>query len=78
MAGNVYIICMGSSKDFKNHLAEQGLTHLAARLSAETGYKFSAQQLNHWKTRGVPYRWVDIVSQISELPKETLRVDDPK
>jgi hypothetical protein len=68
---------MGCSKDVKEFIVKNGLTNLAAQLSDSTGEKFSAQQINHWKTRGVPYRWLDIVAKISCLPKEKLRANSP-
>ena len=59
--------------DIKEYIIANGLTELAVTLGIETGERFSAQQINHWKTRGVPYRWLDIVAKVSQLPKERLR-----
>ena len=59
--------------DIREYIIANGPTDLAARLSNACGQKFSAQQINHWKARGVPYRWLDIVAEVSRLPKEQLR-----
>jgi len=59
--------------DVKAFINETGLTNLAIRLSEKTGNTFSAQQLNHWKRRGVPYKWQDTFTELSGIPKDMLK-----
>lgn len=60
-------------KDVKIFIEEFGLTNLAHALSEATGSKFSAQQINHWRQRGIPYRWQDIFTELSGIPKHKLK-----
>jgi len=36
-----------------------GSTQVAKRMSERTGSKFYPQLIQHWKNRGVPYKWKD-------------------
>jgi len=54
------------------YIAEVGQTALARKMSASTGMKFTAQQINHWKNRGIPYRWQDAFCELSGIPKSQL------
>ena len=65
---------MDLNKDVSGFIDGFGLTNLANRLEQETGKSFTPQQINHWKKRGVPYRWQDIFSSLSGIPKSRLKV----
>lgn len=64
---------MERSSSFREFISDYGLSNLARTLQELTGEQFTAQQINHWRTRGVPYRWHDAIIEISNLPKSELR-----
>lgn len=63
---------MQLNKDVSDFIDGFGLTNLAKKLEQETGNSFTPQQINHWKKRGVPYRWQDAISLLSGIPKSLL------
>lgn len=57
----------------ENIIKQFGLSKSADLLSQETGKYFSAQQINNWRKRGIPYRWQDAVSDVFQIPKSEMR-----
>lgn len=64
---------MAQNEEIKAFIDEFGLTNLARTLTEKTNRKFSAQQVYHWRKRGVPYKWQDLVKEVSGIPKNKLR-----
>jgi len=64
---------MKVNKDVQIFIQEFGLTNLAQALTLATGSNFTAQQINHWRRRGVPYKWQDIFTELSGIPKYKLK-----
>jgi hypothetical protein len=56
----------------KKYITEYGAAKLVKTLGG-LGIKISEQNLNHWKTRGVPYKFHNKFIALSGLCREDLR-----
>lgn len=64
---------MNKIETIEQAISEIGLTNLANLLSDQTGKEFSTQQVQNWRTRGVPYKWQDAFNKATDIPKDSMR-----
>jgi len=57
----------------KTYIDEYGVTQLAVSLSEFAGANISRENLNHWKRRGVPYKFHLVFIDFSGLQRTDLR-----